>query len=67
MLAPEGEGVWGDANTVTFAVGAAVAAFVATGLLHLLLLSAPSPASSSAGSWRWRRPSAVLAPFTTDA
>jgi|SRR4051794_32912755 hypothetical protein len=43
VLAPKGAGVWGDADTVTYAVGAAVAALVATGLMHLLLLSTPRP------------------------
>ena len=43
VLAPEGEGVWGDADTWTYAAFAAVAALLATGLLHLLILYAPSP------------------------
>jgi hypothetical protein len=43
VLAPEGEGTWGDADTVKYAVYCAVAALVATGLLHLLLLSTPRP------------------------
>jgi hypothetical protein len=43
VLAPEGEGVWGDADTWTYAGLAAVAALVATGLLHLLILYTPSP------------------------
>lgn len=38
VLAPKGEGVWGDANTVTYALVAAACALAATGLMHLLLL-----------------------------
>ncbi|WP_433158317.1 DUF6069 family protein [Kribbella sp. CA-247076] len=43
VLAPEGEGVWGDADTATYTVCSAFAAVVATGLLHLLLVTAPGP------------------------
>lgn len=43
VLAPEGEGVWGDADTPKYALFAALAALVATGLLHLLLVSTPRP------------------------
>ncbi|EHR50870.1 hypothetical protein SacmaDRAFT_2628 [Saccharomonospora marina XMU15] len=43
VLAPRGEGAWGGANTVTYAVSAAVVAVAATGLLHVLLLTAPRP------------------------
>jgi hypothetical protein len=67
VLAPEGEGVWGNANTVTFAVGAAVAAFVATGVLHLLLLSAPQPTKFFGWIMVLATAIGVLAPFTTDA
>jgi hypothetical protein len=42
VLAPKGEGVWGDANTVTYALVAAACALAATGLVHLLLLTTPS-------------------------
>ena len=41
VLAPKGEGVWGNANTVTYALVSAAAALAATGLLHLLLLTTP--------------------------
>ncbi|MFD3402341.1 DUF6069 family protein [Kribbella sp. NPDC058693] len=43
VLAPEGEGTWGDADTMTYALFCALAALVATGLLHLLLASTPRP------------------------
>ncbi|NYH52010.1 MULTISPECIES: DUF6069 family protein [Nocardiopsis] len=41
VLAPEDAGNLGDASTVAYALMAAVAALLATGLMHLLLLSAP--------------------------
>jgi uncharacterized protein DUF6069 len=44
VLAPEGHGVWGDATTFDYALGAAVTALLATGLIHLLVLYAPGPA-----------------------
>jgi len=43
VLAPEGEGTWGDADTPKYALYCGLAALVATGLLHLLLISTPRP------------------------
>ncbi|MEU8225594.1 DUF6069 family protein [Kribbella sp. NPDC048915] len=43
VLAPQGQGVWGDADTWTYAAVSAAAALLATGLLHLLILATPSP------------------------
>jgi lysylphosphatidylglycerol synthetase-like protein (DUF2156 family) len=43
VLAPKGDGIWGDATTTTYAVIAAIAALVATGLMHLLSLTTPTP------------------------
>jgi len=43
ILAPKGDGVWGNANTATYALLSAVAALVATGLVHVLLLATPRP------------------------
>ncbi|HET6297169.1 MAG TPA: DUF6069 family protein [Kribbella sp.] len=43
VLAPEGEGTWGDADTPKYALYCALAALLATGLLHLLLISTPRP------------------------
>ena len=50
VLAPTDEGTLGNASTLRLAVFAAVAALLATGLLHLLLLSTPQPRGSSPGS-----------------
>ncbi len=41
VLAPKGEGVWANANTVTYALVSAAIALAATGLLHLLLVTTP--------------------------
>ena len=43
VLAPTGEGTFGDASTAQLAGLAAVAALAATGLMHLLLLTTPRP------------------------
>lgn len=43
VLAPESDGTWGSASTVWYAVGAALAALLATGLMHVLLLTTPQP------------------------
>jgi Family of unknown function (DUF6069) len=41
VFAPQGDGLWGNANTTTYAVGAGVVALAATGLLHFLLETTP--------------------------
>lgn len=43
VLAAEDEGVWGDADTGWYAAAAAAAALVATGLVHVLLVTTPRP------------------------
>jgi uncharacterized protein DUF6069 len=43
ILAPQGDGVWGNANTATYALLSAAGALVATGLEHVLLLATPRP------------------------
>jgi CBS domain-containing protein len=43
VLAPEGEGAFGDASTGQLALAAAVGALLVTGLAHLLLLLTPRP------------------------
>ncbi len=67
VLAPEGDGVWGDVDTATFAVGAFLAALVATGLMHLLLLSAPRPGTFFGWIMTLLTAVAVFAPFTGGA
>jgi hypothetical protein len=43
VLAPKGGGIWGNANTLTYALIAAAAALGATGLAHLLCVTTPTP------------------------
>ncbi|SMD26553.1 DUF6069 family protein [Kibdelosporangium aridum] len=43
VLAPKGEGVWGNANTFTYALLSGAAALLATGLMHLLVLAVSTP------------------------
>jgi hypothetical protein len=41
ILAPQGDGAWGNANTAAYAVVSALCALAATGLLHFLLATTP--------------------------
>jgi hypothetical protein len=43
ILAPAGDGAWGDAHTGEYALLAGLVALVAAGLLYLLVLSTPQP------------------------
>ena len=43
ILAPAGDGAWGNAHTVEYCIAAALVALVATALLYLLVLSTPEP------------------------
>jgi hypothetical protein len=43
VMAPRGDGVWGDASTIGYAAGAAVAALLAAGLMHLLTVAVAEP------------------------
>jgi Family of unknown function (DUF6069) len=43
ILAPAGDGAWGDAHTSEYALVAALVALAAAGLLYLLVLSTPNP------------------------
>lgn len=67
LLAPEGNGVWGDADTATYAFGAALAALLATGLMHLLLLATPRPGTFFTWIMVLATAVAVLVPFTLSA
>jgi hypothetical protein len=67
LLAPTGEGAWGDASTARLAGLAAVAALLATGLMHLLLLSTPRPGQFFAWIVSLLTLIAVILPFLTDA
>jgi hypothetical protein len=68
VLAPERDGAFGDsATTTTYAVLAAVAAILATGLLHLLLVAAPSPLSFFTWIVALVTAVGIILPFTKDA
>ncbi len=43
ILAPRQDGAWGDASTAEYAFAAAVAALLATAVMHLLLTATPRP------------------------
>jgi Family of unknown function (DUF6069) len=67
VLAPTREGVLGNTNTARLAILAAVAALLATGLMHLLLVSTPRPFRFFTWIVSLLTVVAVLAPFMTDA
>jgi hypothetical protein len=67
VLAPEGEGTWGDADTGKYALYAALAALVATGLLHLLLVSTPRPLVFFGWIIGLATVAAAVAPLATNA
>jgi len=67
VLAPKESGSWGNANTLTYAAAAFGAALVATGLMHLLLLSTPSPFQFFGWIVLLLTAVAAAAPFATGA
>jgi Family of unknown function (DUF6069) len=67
VLAPTSEGTLGGASTFRLVGLAAVAALLATGLLHLLLLSTPRPVRFFTWIISLATIAAALAPFLTDA
>lgn len=66
VLAPEGEGTWGDADTTTYALYCAAAAVLATALLHLLLVAAPRPLLFFGWIITLATVVAAIAPFATE-
>jgi hypothetical protein len=67
ILAPKGEGTWGGANTFWYSFGAACAALLATGLMHVLLLTTPRPMLFFAWAIGLSTFAAILAPFMVEA
>lgn len=67
VLAPEGDGVWGDVSTVWLMVAAAVAALLATALAHVFLLTTPRPLAFFSWVIGLITVAAALAPFATSA
>lgn len=66
VLAPKGAGVWGDADTGWYALGAAFCALAATGLMHLLLLFTPRPMRFFGWLMTLATVVAMLLPFITE-
>jgi drug/metabolite transporter (DMT)-like permease len=66
VLAPKGAGVWGDADTAWYALGAAVCALAATALMHLLLLYTPRPMRFFGWVMTLATVVAMLLPFVTE-
>lgn len=66
VLAPKGSGTWGDASTGWYAAGAGLAALVATGLIHLLIVTTPRPMRFFGWVVALATVVAMLLPFVTD-
>jgi hypothetical protein len=66
VLAPKGAGVWGDADTAWYALGAAVCALATTALMHLLLLYTPRPTRFFGWVMSLVTVVAMLLPFVTE-
>ena len=66
VLAPKGAGVWGDADTGWYALGAAGCGIAATGLMHLLLLYTPKPMRFFGWVMTLATVVAMLLPFVTE-
>ncbi|TQN27845.1 hypothetical protein FHX37_4576 [Haloactinospora alba] len=67
VLAPEEAGYFGDASTGAYAAMAAIAALLATAVLHLLLVSAPRPRAFFGWIVGLGTVVAAVAPFSQDA
>lgn len=67
VLAPEGDGVWGSANTWWYATAAAFAALLATALVHGFIVSTPQPLRFFSWVIGLATVIAAVAPFVPDA
>lgn len=67
ILAPEGDGVWGDASTWWYALWAAAAGLLATAVAHVLLLTTPQPQTFFGWIIGLATVIAALWPFTSGA
>ena len=67
ILAPTGDGAWGNAHTAEYALVAALIAVVAAGLLYLLMLGTPQPHLFFDWIMGLATLAAVVYPFSTSA
>jgi Family of unknown function (DUF6069) len=67
ILAPTGDGAWGNAHTGEYALLAALTALIAAGLLYLLELGAPAPRVFFGWIVGLATLAAVVYPFSTSA
>jgi len=67
ILAPAGEGAWGNAHTGEYVLLAALIAIVAAGVLYLLMLATPSPGMFFHWIMGLATIVAVIYPFSTGA
>jgi len=67
LLAPTGDGAWGNAHTAEYALVAALIAIVAAGLLYLLMLGTPQPHLFFDWIMGLATLAAVVYPFSTSA
>ena len=67
LLAPKGEGTYGNVHTTAFVLAAAAGALIATGLVHLLMLAVPRPLMYFGWIIALVTAIAVAFPFSTSA
>ncbi|WP_328530669.1 DUF6069 family protein [Nocardioides sp. NBC_00368] len=67
ILAPEGDGVWGDASTWWYATWAAIAGLLATAVAHVLAVTTPQPQTFFGWIVGLATVIAALWPFTSEA
>jgi hypothetical protein len=67
ILAPTGDGAWGNAHTTEYVLGVAVIAIIAGGLLYLLMLGTPQPGMFFGWIMGLVTLAAVVYPFSTSA
>ena len=67
ILAPAGDGAWGNAHTAEYALVAALVAIIAAGLLYLLVLGTPQPNMFFDWITGLATLAAVVYPFSTSA
>jgi hypothetical protein len=67
ILAPAGDGAWGNAHTAEYALVAALIAIIAAGLLYLLVLGTPQPNMFFDWITGLATLAAVVYPFSTSA